>query len=303
MNTEYQSGAVSPVGSIKEGWRIIGSDYWTFFGMTLVAIVILIVAAVILGLINNVIVAVISTAFGIAASNSGEAVKVSAAIVPQLISLVISFFTNIIVGAVSGMFFCGIYKAMSRKVSDGVAEFGDLFSGFQYFSSCVIVAAVLSVIQFLFSAAALLIGAALGFSALGVGMLKQNGQINPAALSGIIGAAIVFFIVLMVFNLIVSALTSFAYPLIAERELSGGQALSLSAKGGFANIGGMILLLILLILMGIGGALLCGIGILFVAPIMSASLFAAYQSVFGRVKSAYQNVPPPPPNFGNQPGY
>lgn len=304
MNTEYQSGAVSPVGSIKEGWRIIGDDYWTFFGMTLVALVIIIIAAIILGVINNLIVAVMGGAFGVAANNSGDAVKVSAAIVPQLIGMVISFFTNIVVGALSGVLFCGIYKAMSRKVSDGAADFGDLFGGFQYFSSCLIVAAVLSVIQFVFSLGALLVGMALGVSALGLGMFTgNNGQVNPAALGGLVGIMLVFAVVYMIFSLILSALTSFTYPLIGDRALSGGEALSLSAKSGFANMGGMILLLILLFLMGIGGALLCGIGILFVAPIMSAAIFAAYQSVFGRVGSRYQNMPPPPPTFGSQPGY
>ena len=101
---EFQSGAVRPVGSIEDGWNIIKDDYWTFFGMTLVTIIILVVAAVILGAINNAITFGISTVLGIASSSSGDAAKISAAVLPQLISMVISIFTNIIVGAVSGAF-------------------------------------------------------------------------------------------------------------------------------------------------------------------------------------------------------
>lgn len=303
MNTEFQTGAVSPVGSIEEGWRIIKDDYWTFFGMNTVAIVILIVAAIILGLINNAITFAISAALGVAASNAGDAAKVSAAIIPQLIAAFISLFTNVVVGAVSGAFFCGIYKALSRKVNSGFSDFGDLFSGFQYLSSCLIVAAVISLAQFVFSAAALLVGGALGVSVVGLGVLTQNGQVNPAALGGIFLVAIIFMIITLAVNLVISALTTFAYPLIAERELPGGQALALSVKSGFANLGGLILLLVLLGLMAFGGALLCLVGILFVMPILTASLFAAYQSVFGRVGKVYQDTPPPPPTFGNQPGY
>ena len=300
---QFQSGAVRPVGSIEEGWKIIRDDYWTFFSMTLVTIIILVVAAIILGLINNAITFGVSAVLGVASSSSGDAGKISAAILPQLVSVVISFFTNIIVGAVSGAFFCGIYTALSRKANSGVTEFGDLFAGFQKFQSCLIVAAVLSFVQFVISIVTLLGGAALGVSALGIGMLTKDGQLNPAAFGGLFLVVLVFAVIFIVLNLIISALTTFTYPLIAERNLSGGQALLLSFKSGLANLGGLILLLILLGLMAFGGMLVCLVGVLFVAPILTAALFAAYQSVFGRTESTYQHAPPPPPVFNNQPGY
>jgi len=300
---EYQSGAVRPVGSIEEGWKIIKDDYWTFFFMTLITIVLLIVAAMILGLINNAITFGISAALGATTRNSGDAAKISAAILPQLISMVISIFTNIIVATASGALFCGIYTALSRKANSGVAEFGDLFSGFQKLLPCLVVAVVLSVVQFVIGLVALLGGAALGVSALGLGMLTRDGQFNPAALGGLFLVVILFIVVTFVINLIISALTAFVYPLIADRNLSGGQALMLSIKSGLANIGGLILLMILLALIVIGGALACLIGILFVMPVIVAALFAAYQSVFGRTGGFYQHAPPPPPVFNNQPGY
>ena len=300
---EYQSGAVGPVDSIQEGWNIIKDDYWTFFGMTLVAIIITIIAAMILGLINNLVVAGISTAFSAGMRSTGDAGNLSAALIPQLISMIISFFTGIIVGTLSGVLFCGIYTALANKVTRGTADFGDLFSGFPKILSCLIVATVLSVVQFAISAVTLLIGGALGVSVLGAGMLTKDGQFNPAVFSGIFAGVLLIIIVNVVVNLLVSVLTTFAYPLIAERNLSGGSALMLSAKAAFANIGGIILLMILLALIALGGALACLVGILFVAPIMSAAIFAAYQSVFGRNSGFSQSTPPPPPIFNNQPGY
>jgi len=300
---EFQSGAVRPVGSIEDGWAIIKDDYWTFFGMTLIAIVILLVVAVILGAINNIITLGISTVLGVTTGNSGDVAKMSAAILPQLISMVISVFTNIIVGAISGAFFCGIYAALSRKASSGVADFGDLFGGFKKITACLIVAAVVSLIQFVISVVMLLGGAALGVSALGVGMLTKDGQLNPSVFGGLFLVILVFAGIYIVINLILSALTAFVYPLIGDRNLSGGQALLTSFKGGFANLGGLILLMLLLGLMVFGGALLCLIGALFVAPIVTAAMFAAYQSVFGRTGNNYNYAPPPPPTFNNQPGY
>ncbi len=300
---EYQSGAVRPIGSIQEGWEIIKYDYWTFFSMTLTAFLIFIVAVVVLSLIGNGIALGLAAAFGAATSNSGDALKVSAAIIPQLVSMVISFFTNIIVGAVAGAFFCGIYKSLANKASGGRAEFGDLFGGFQKFQPCLIVAAALSVFQFVVSLIGLAGGAALGLSAFGSGMFTQNGQVNPAVFGGFFLAIIAFFLVILVVNLIASALTSFAYPLIADRNLSGSEALLLSIKSGFSNIGGLIGLLLILFLMAFVGALPCLLGLPFIAPILIAALFAAYQSVFGRTDNFYRDVPPSPPIFDNQPNY
>jgi len=301
---EYQSGAVSPIGSIQKGWEIIKDDYWTFFGMSAVTIVILFVAAMVLGLVNKGITVGISAVLGVTTSNAGDAAKFSAALLPQIISMVISIFTNIIVGAVSGALFCGIYKALARKVSTGSADFGDLFSGFEKFQAVLIVAAVISVVQFAISLITLFVGAAMGVSVVGAGLLTSDGQLNPAIFGGLLLVVLVIVGISIVINLIVSALTSFAYPLIADRNLSGGQALGLSFKSGFSNLIGLILLMILLGLMIFVGVLVCLVGVLFVAPLITASIFAAYQSVFGSTGGSYQySQPPPPPTFNNQPGY
>ncbi len=301
---EYQSGAVRPIGSIEEGWSLIKNDYWTFFGMTLVAFVILIVASMILGMINNGITYVISSVLVGQTSSSNDAVKVSASLLPQILSMIVSFFTNIIVGTISGALFCGIYKALSRKANGGAAEFGDLFAGFQNLQACLIVALFTAVVQFILGFAMLLGGAAVGVSAVGLsGLITKDGQLNPSVFGGLFAVILVFAGIFIVVNLVISVLTTFVYPLIAERNLSGGQALMLSIKSGLSNFGGLLLLLILLGLMALGGALVCLVGIFFVAPILSAAMFAAYRSVFGATGSSYQQNPPPPPVFGNQPGY
>jgi hypothetical protein len=299
---EYKSGAVRPVESISEGWNIIKDSYWTFFLMTLVAIIIMFVASLILGGINNAITYVIAAALGGAAQNSGDAGRVSAAIIPQIISLVISVFTNIIVLTLIGSMYCGIYTALSRKADGGTADFGDLFAGFQKIMPCFIVSAVLSTVQFFIGIITLLGGAAVGISAFGAGIVK-DGKLNPAIFGGLFLVIIVFVVVSLIVNLIIAALTTFVFPLIATHELSGGQALLLSVKSGFANIGGIILLLILLGLMALAGMLLCIVGVLFVAPVLTAAIFAAFRGVFGKTDDFRRYSPPSPPSFGNQPQF
>lgn len=300
---EYQSGAVRPIESISNGWNLIKDNYWVFFGMTTITFILLIILAIILGAINQVITTVVAGIMGVATQNTGEVGAVSAAIAPQIISMVISLFTNIIVITLSGALFSGIYKAMSKVSMGGAADFGELFSGFQKIVPCLIVAVVMSIIQFVIGLVMLGVGVAIGVSAVGAALLTPDGQINPAVFGGLLLAIIAFVAIYIVISLITSALTAFVYPLIGERDVSGGQALLLSVKSGLSNIIGIIALLILLGLMAFGGALVCFVGIFFVAPILSASLFSAYQSVFGKPQDLRQHTPPPPPNFGNQPSY
>ena len=296
---EFQSGVVSPVESIKEGWRIIKDDYWTFFLMILVAGVIVIVAALILGAINNGIVFGISTALGMATVNAGDAGKVSAMIIPQLIALFISIFTNIIVITLSGALMCGIYSALVRKTNSGVVDFGDLFSGFQKLQPCFIIAVIMSLIQFVIGIVTVVVGAALGVSAVGLSAMARTGKIDPAIFGGLFLGIFVILIISILINLIISVLTYFVYPLIAVRNLTGIEALMTSVRAGLSNIGGLILLIILTGLMTFGGVLVCFVGVLFVFPVVIASVFAAFQSVFGRtVGDMGFQTPPPPPNFG-----
>ncbi len=66
---------------------------------------------------------------------------------------------------------------MSRKSNSGVADFSDLFGGFKKITACLIVAAVVALIQFVIGVVMLLGGAALGVSALGIGMLTKNRRV------------------------------------------------------------------------------------------------------------------------------
>lgn len=295
---DYQSGAVSPVGSIEKGWAIIKDDYWVFFGMTAVAFVIIIATSFLLSFISGLITNGLALAFGLATKNAGDTARISASILPQIISLIISIFTNVIVATLSGVLFCGIYAGLSRKANTGAVEFADLFSGFQKFQQCLIVAIILSLIGFVVGLVMLLGGAAIGVGAIGAGMLiTADGKFNPALLGGVLIIVLVFVVISIIVQLVIATLTLFVYPLIGERNLPGAEALMLSIKSGLSNFVGLLLLVVLSFLMAIGGALACLVGVLFVAPIIYASYFAAFQSVFGGMRGGAFNTPPPPPSF------
>ena len=301
---EYQSGAVSPVGSIQRGWDIIKNDYWTFFLMSLVAGIILFAVSLIVGLIGNGINFAIFAAFGAVTQNAGEAGRISGTIATQIIAMGVSFITNILVFAVWGALSSGIYSSLARKVTTGQAEFGDMFAGFQNFVACLIAGAFVSLVNFVLGLLMVVVLAAFGFSIFGLAMLGQKGQIDPAALGGLIGIIAVVAVLSIVVHLIIFALTTFIFPLIGERRLPGWDASLLGLKSGLGNLLSLMLFGVLLGLMMIGGFFACLIGILFVAPLIYASIFAAYESVLGLDRrESFRYEPPAPPTFGRQPGY
>lgn len=291
----YKSGVVSPVESIREGLELIKDSYWVFFGMTLVAIVILFIVSLILNFIISIFVGVIMSALGYPTLGSTSSIL----IVPQIVSLFLGTFSSVIITTLFGILYCGIFSALSRKADQGIAEFGDLFSAFDKLSPCIVVAIISSIIGFITGLVSIALGGALGMGTVGFGsLMRQDGQLNPAALGATFGVALLFIIAAITFNLIYAALTAFVYPLIAERNLSGAEAFILSIKSGLANIGGLILLMILLVLMTVGGLIACFIGFLFVAPILVASIFIAYRRVFDSPGGQMYQTPPPPPSFG-----
>ena len=97
----------------------------------------------------------------------------------------------------------------------------------------------------------------------------------------------------------IHALIMFAYPLIVERRLNGMQAFKLSARAVFANLGGVVGLILCEFALAIIGYLLLCVGLYLVFPIMFAGVFVAYRKVFPPFEAPFTS-PPPPPNF-NQP--
>ena len=296
---EYNSGAVSPVESFKEGWQIIESDYWVFFSMTLVSGIIIVAAAMILGTINNLITVGLSSLVDLSTKDTDGVTRVSASAIPQLIGQFFAIFVNIIIGTISGAFSCGIFQGFVRKVNTGAANFGDLFSGFGKVFQCLVVSGFLALIQFLIGVVSIVFGMAVGVS-VGLEAIFKNGKLDPTAFGGLFLIALAFGAIAFIIQFLIQALTVFVYPLLATSDLSGGKALILSIKAAFSNLGGIILLIILQSLLLIAGALLCLIGIIFVLPVTVAAVFTAYRQVFGIQNSEFGLQTPPPPPLFNQ---
>jgi uncharacterized membrane protein len=111
----------------------------------------------------------------------------------------------------------------------------------------------------------------------------------------LLGFELLFGIIIITVSLLIEIFFMFAFPLVADRKMSGLDAVKLSIKAGRANLGGVVGLMLLNGLFTILGMLACIVGVYFYIPIAIASQAAAYRRVFPDIGQVGQYPPPPPP--------
>lgn len=193
-------------------------------------------------------------------------------------------------GILLGPMMCGIYLALFKQRRGQPVDFSDLFKGFDHFGDSLI-AALLHMIP----AFVIIIPTYIAFYISLFAMIGgSGGQPDPALLLGFFGFWFVILIVVIMVMVLISVIFTFAYPLIADRHLSGMNAVKLSAKAAMANYFGLLGLMLLTTLMSVIGVFFCYVGAFLVAPIGMGAIAVAYERVFG-LGEAQPNVPPPPP--------
>jgi uncharacterized membrane protein len=198
-------------------------------------------------------------------------------------------------GILMGPMMCGLYLVFFSKRRGLPIEFGMLFKGFDYFGNSV-VAALLHVIPIM----AIIIPAYIFLYISMIAAVAAGSAADSGPLAGLmfVFVILIFYVVVVGAVIIISIVFMFAYPLIVDRGLPGFEAVKWSFKAGLANFWRLLGLSLLGGLLGLGGALLCYIGILLVFPITLSSIAVAYEQVFGLNEGAISpNLPPPPPTF------
>lgn len=192
-----------------------------------------------------------------------------------------------------GAMFCGIYYCLLKKYNNHAVEFGDLFKGFDYFVPGLIVSLILMIPAFI--SVFFVYGSII---AIFLASMGPGRQMNESAIWTIFGTIMIEGIIISLVMGCVHALLMFAYPLIVERKMNGWAAFKLSARAVWANLSGVIGLILCEFVLGIIGYLLLVIGVYFVMPIMFAGVLVAYRKVFPS-DDKFSNMPPQPPTFVN----
>jgi len=237
----------------------------------------------------------ISTAWEMLKSNYG--LYLGIAIIALIMTGCIPCLNLFLVGPIMG----GIAYVVLRDMRREPVEFGMMFQGFQKFVPLMVIGLLQAIpgiimqgIQFTFR-----------FAELGM-RGNRNGDFDYFQSSGVnaLGAGVLLIIALVgiafaILGIVWWACFFFAIPLAMEHDLGPVDAIKLSARAAMANIGGLILILILTVLIMIGGMLLLCVGMFLVSvPLVYIANVVAYRQVFPSMPTQFNMTPPPPSSYG-----
>ncbi len=233
------------------------------------------------------------TDFNIGVINSMDCLKEGWEIIkPNYWLLFAISLVGVLIGGMSmyialGAMICGIYLCFLKAIDGKPVAFETLFDGFKYFLPSLLVTIVIVVPMF---AMFLVIYFPLILAAVMGSKLSESELI--ALFLGSFAIDIVIALVMICFH----TLLMFAFPLIVDRNLSGWQAMKLSSKAVWKNLGGVVGLWLVMFLISLVGAITC-IGTYFAIPIMLATLLVAYRKVFPSLERQNFDIPPMPSNY------
>lgn len=187
-----------------------------------------------------------------------------------------------------GAMVCGIYKCYLNAIDGQKVEFEALFKGFSYFLPSLLVTILIVVPMFILIA---IMYVPLIMSTIMGNRLSQS-ELMTMMLSSL-GVELVFTVIMVCLH----TLLMFAFPLIVDRNLSGWQAVKLSAKAVWKNLGGVAGLFGVLFGLSLLGYLALCVGLYLVIPVIIASQLVAYRKVFPSTNAQTFNNPPPPDTF------
>ncbi len=195
----------------------------------------------------------------------------------------------------------GVYYVMLRAMRSETIDFGMMFKGFEKFVPAMVVGLIQglpgiiwTIIDYGFNIASLLADRGSGR----LGDFYQAEIFESPLLAGLSIAYVLLGILFAAISIIWGLTFVFALPILSEHELGPIEALTLSARAAWSNIGGLILLVILQILLAILGVIALCVGVFFVIPVLYAATAFAYRQVFPLNDQRFDSMPPLPGAYG-----
>lgn len=188
-----------------------------------------------------------------------------------------------------GPMMCGIYLCLFDKMDGREVKFDRLFKGFDFFGPSLIVAVVIMVpmIVLIFAIYIPIIAVAMA------GPRMSESELIPLLIGTVVFELVVAFIMVCFHTLLI-----FSFPLIADRKLGGIDAMKLSAKAVWHNLGGIASMIGVSFVVAIVGYLMLCIGVYLALPLIMMSWAVAFRRVFPKIEDGRSLEPPPISTYG-----
>ena len=195
-----------------------------------------------------------------------------------------------------GPMMIGVFLCLQQRQRNQPVEFGMLFKGFDLFVEGLIVTVLKLIPSLVIMVPYWVFLFAMMMLAMQHGRINSPDDLNQV-MSSFFPIEMFYSVVIMIVSLLVEIFFMLAYPLVADRRLSGVEAVKLSFRAAKANFGGLIGLFLLNGVFGFLGILCCIVGFFFYLPVAFASQAVAYRRIFPDVGLSFPSPPPPPGNW------
>ncbi len=173
-----------------------------------------------------------------------------------------------------GPMMCGMFLCLFDLIDGRELKFEKLFKGFDYIWKSLLVSVLIFVPIFivLFTIYIPMIAMAIA------GPKMSESELIPFLIG-----TVIFEIVIVVVMVCFHTLIMFAYPLIVERDLTGVQAMMVSAKAVWNNLAGMAGLFGVGFVVAIVGYLMLCVGLYLVLPLIMMAQAVAFRKIFPKI--------------------
>lgn len=185
---------------------------------------------------------------------------------------------------IMGPMVCGIYLCMFERIEGREVKIDMLFKGFDYFVPSLIVSVCM-----MLPVVVLIVAIYVPM----FGMLIAGKRMGESELIAFLIGAVVVELIVAIAMVCFHTLLMFAFPLVADRKLSGFATIKLSARAVWNNLSGMAGLFGVSFLVAMVGYLILCVGVYLTLPLIFMANAIAFRRIFPSVNSN-GNGPPPP---------
>jgi len=238
---QYYKSAIDATGCISNAWNLISPNYWLFFGISFVAVLILFAVQ----------------------------------LVPFVGPVIMVLLTPPLMG---GVYYVALRAMRGESVDFGMMFKGFEKAGPLFLIGAISAAPtiIFTILDIFLRSTQVLMEAIMRNQ----GRNQFQAAPNIAVAGGVIVLVAVVVGVFVIISLLWSITFAFAVPIAMDQDVDALTAIKLSARSSWSNFGGVLVLMILAWLMSFGGALLCCVGLFFVLPIVNVAWAFAYRQVF-----------------------
>ena len=183
-------------------------------------------------------------------------------------------------GLLLGPMLVGIFLCFLEREAGNKASFDHLFRGFDRFIPSLLVTLSMFFCNIVISVASLSAIVIAGFAL--IVMMSEGNRIQDIPQFILIGGFAIAYSVMLLASLFASLPFVFAFQLIAEHNLSAGEAMIASARAVLHNLWPLAITFISFSFFGLIAMLMCYLPALLLAPIQFGAGFLVYREIFPR---------------------